>query len=83
MASSAVDKSRMAPAWKLFEDGDKLAARRVAEEVLRSNPTDQERVDANDLLGRAKAPRFAWIMAAVVVVVAIILTLFARSYLER
>lgn len=72
----------MAAAWKHWDDGDKLAARKVAEDVLRSTPTDKERADAEELLRRSKPPQFAWIMAAVVVVVAVVLTLIARSYIE-
>lgn len=82
MASTAVDKSRIAPAWKLFDEGDKLAARRVAEKVLAENPTEKERKDAEELLSRLKTPHFAFIIAAVVAVAAIILALVARSLLE-
>ncbi|MFL5320526.1 MAG: hypothetical protein ACJ790_12770 [Myxococcaceae bacterium] len=83
MAASAADKTRMAPAWKLFDEGDKLGARKIAKAVLHSSPTEKERAEAEDLLTRTKTPGIAWIFAGVVIVAAIILTLFARSYLDK
>ena len=80
MASSA-DKSRMAAAWKLFDDGDKLSARKFAEAVIAGNPSAKERQEAVDLLERTGTPPFAWLMAALVGFVAVTLTLLARRFL--
>lgn len=71
----------MAPAWKLFDAGDKLSARKAAEAVLAANPTAAEQQQAQELLERLRTPPFAWIMAGVVAAVAITLTLVAQRYL--
>ena len=71
----------MSTAWKLFDEGDKLSARKAAEAVLAANPTPAEAQAARDLLERLRTPPFAWMMAAVVVGCAIALTLLARRFL--
>lgn len=79
MAPSA-DKSRMATAWKLFDQGDKLAARKAAEAVLAANPSAGEQQEARDLLERLRTPPFALLMAVVAGICAIVLTLISRRF---
>lgn len=79
MASSQ-DKSRMAAAWRLFDEGDKLAARKAAEAVLAANPSAAEQQEARDLLERLRTPPFAFLMALVIGVCAVVLTLIARRF---
>ena len=76
----SVDKSRMAAAWKLFDDGDKLSARKAAQAVLAASPTPKEKQEAEDLLERTRTPPFAYLMAAIVAVSAIVLALLARRF---
>lgn len=71
----------MSTAWKLFDDGDKLSARKAAETVLASNPTPVEAQQARDLLERLLTPPFAWLMAGLIAACAIALTLIARRFL--
>ena len=79
MASSA-DKSRMTFAWKLFDEGDKLSARKAAQAVLDASPTPKEKQEAEDLLERTRTPPFAYLMAGIILVSAVVLTLIARRF---
>ncbi len=47
----------MAGAWRLFDAGDKVAARRAAVAVLQSPPSPQDADEARDLLERLRPPR--------------------------
>ena len=67
-------------AWKLFDEGDKLSARKAAQAVLDANPTPKEKQEAEDLLERTRTPPFAFLMASIVAVSAIVLALLARRF---
>jgi hypothetical protein len=46
----------MAGAWRLFDAGDKLAARREAQALLRNPPTPEDAEDAKRLLDCLRPP---------------------------
>lgn len=67
---------QMQQAWKLFDAGDKVAARREAQAILSTNPPEADAQQARELLERLRMPRIAVILgglAAVVIVVLIVL----------
>ena len=68
-------------ALKTYEDGDVFSARRQAQKLLASNPSDEERAAAVDLLERTRIPRVAFLLAgaAATVIVAMILLVVLRS----
>jgi hypothetical protein len=55
----------MKAAWKLYDAGDKVAARREAQGVLRDSPPDAEKQQAADLLERTGFPKMGYVLAAV------------------
>jgi hypothetical protein len=67
--------SRMKSAWKLFEAGDVVAARREAKAALADSPSEAETEQAKDLIDRTRAPKFAWYMA--LMAAALIITMVA------
>jgi hypothetical protein len=62
---AASPSPRMREAWKHFEGGDKLAARREAEGVLRDNPSEVDAREARELLERTRTPPVAFLLAGV------------------
>lgn len=72
---------RIDAAWKLYDAGDVVSARREARRILADNPTDAERSAANDLLGRAGFPREGLYLAGAtaMMIVLFILLGIARS----
>lgn len=70
---------QMQQAWKHFEAGDKVAARREARAVLSANPSEQDAQQANELLGRLELPKIAVILGGVAGVVILLLIALAVS----
>ena len=69
----------LAQADRLFDDGDKVAAGRIAEQVLASSPSPEQAEHARDLLDRLRLPRAALgyaALAATVISLMILLALF-------
>lgn len=58
-----VSSSQMKEAWKLFNSGDVVAARREARKLLADSPSTVDAEQAKDLIERTKVPRFAWYLA--------------------
>ena len=69
MAKGQVPKAssglRMKNAWKLYNAGDMVAARREATAVLADSPSTPEAQQAKELIERTKPPPFAWYLAAI------------------
>jgi len=55
--------SRLKNAWKLYNAGDVVAARREANTVLADSPNPTDAEQAKDLIDRTRVPRFAWYLA--------------------
>lgn len=72
---------RIDAAWKLYDAGDVVAARREAQRILADPPAEAEADAARDLLKRAGFPREGLILAAIVatMIVLFILLGIARS----
>ena len=78
------DNEGMKLAWKLFDAGDKLAARRLAERTLkatRSPASSKEAEEARDLLDRTEPPPLFWMLLAmsVALIAGLILLAVARG----
>ncbi len=69
----------MQGAWRHFESGDTVLARREAKKILASPPTEADAEQAKDLLSRTRIPPLAFIIAGVVFFLASMLVLIARS----
>jgi hypothetical protein len=71
----------MKTAWKLYESGDVVAARREAQAVVQGQADAGEKEQANDLLERTRFPKMGWMLAALAaVLISIALSLaIARS----
>lgn len=69
--------ARMHQAWRMFEEGDKLGARREAKDILAGTASEEETRQANDLLERTAIPKIAFITAAVAAVTIAVLILIA------
>ncbi len=68
--------SPLQDAWKRFEAGDQVGARRAAQAVLAGTPSDTERAEARDLLDRTRPPVWAWpYVAGAAVMLALMLAL--------
>ncbi len=65
--------SQIKEAWRLYNAGDMVSARREARALLADSPSDVDAEQARDLIDRTKIPRFAWYLA--LVAVALILTM--------
>ena len=80
-ASAAGGSARMQQAWKLYEAGDKLSARREAKAILESQPSEEDAKQAADLLERSKLPPVALYTAAgaAVLIVLLIILAIARA----
>ncbi len=68
-------------AWKLYNSGDVVGARRMAREVLASSPSAADTEQAKDLIERTNTPRFAWYLA--LVAAALILTMIGLALARR
>lgn len=63
-------------AWRLYEAGDQVGARREAQQVLGGSPSDKEKAEAEDLLARTRPPVWTWpYVLATAVVLALMLAL--------
>jgi hypothetical protein len=63
-------------AWKRYEAGDQIGARREAQRVLAAQPGDADRAEAEALIARTRPPTWAWpYAAAAAVVLALMLAL--------
>ena len=71
----ATSSSRVKSAWKLYNAGDMVAARREANAALADSPSAQYAQQAKELIEHTKVPRFAWYLAATAA--ALILTMIA------
>lgn len=71
----------MAEAWALWNGGDKVAARRVAERILQGTPPPELAAEAKDLLTRLNAPwqTYAYGLFAAAVIAALILLAALRT----
>jgi hypothetical protein len=67
----------MAPAWALWEAGDKVAAKRVAKKVLAESPSPELAAEAKELLTRLNPPLKAYGYALFAAAVLIGLVLLA------
>jgi hypothetical protein len=67
----------MREAWRLFDAGDKVLARRHAEQVLAHAPSEQDAAQARALLERTSFPRFALAAAGFALLVFVALLLLA------
>lgn len=74
-AAKASVSSRLKNAWRLYNAGDMVAARREASAAFADSPTAQDAQQAKELIERTKVPPFAWYLAAVAA--ALILTMIA------
>ena len=80
MAKSAQGKSATAlqDAWKLYEGGDKLSARKQAERVLAADPKGPASDEARELIERTEPPkifRTLAIVAATLILLAVLVAL--------
>jgi Tfp pilus assembly protein PilF len=73
--------ARMALAWRLFDEGDKLLARREAKSVLADSPSGPDAEQARDLLARTAIPRIALFAGsgAAALIILLILLAIART----
>jgi hypothetical protein len=82
-ASGRVNPSspQMAEAWALWNGGDKVAAKRVAERILQGAPPPELAAEAQDLLTRLNAPwqAYAYGLFAAAVIAALILLAVLRT----
>lgn len=63
-------------AWRRYEAGDQVGARREARRVLASSPGDAIRAEAEELIARTRPPIWAWPYAVgAAVVLALMLAL--------
>ena len=63
-------------AWRRYEAGDQVGARREARRVLDEKPADEVRAEAEALIARTGPPTWAWpYAAAAAVVLALMLAL--------
>jgi hypothetical protein len=65
-------------AWRLYEAGDKVGARREARQVLGASPppSDADRAEGEDLIARTRPPAWTWpYVAAAAAVLALMLAL--------
>jgi len=63
-------------AWRRYEAGDQVGARREARKVLDEKPADAVRAEAEALIARTGPPTWAWpYAAAAAVVLALMLAL--------
>jgi hypothetical protein len=67
--------SQVKDAWKLYNAGDVVAARREARAVLADSPSAADAEQAKELIERTRVPRFAWYLA--LMAAALIFTMIA------
>lgn len=63
-ATKASSGSRIKSAWRLYNAGDVVAARREAKAILVETPSAADAQQADELIERTRVPRFAWWVAA-------------------
>lgn len=63
-ATKAPLGSRVKNAWKLYNAGDMVAARREAKAILADSPSASDAQQAKELIVRTQVPRFAFYLAA-------------------
>ncbi len=73
--SKAGSGLKLKNAWKLYNAGDVVAARREARSVLADSPSSADAEQAKELIERTGVPRFAWYLA--LMAAALILTMIA------
>ena len=71
---------QMKRAWKLYDDGNVVAARKEAETVLAQPGSESDAAEARDLLERTRVPKQALLFAAIAA--ALILGLIALAALR-
>lgn len=71
----------MSNAWALWNGGDKVAAKRAAEQVLQGSPSPEVAAEARDLLSRLDVPlkAYGYALFAAAVICAMILIAVLRS----
>ena len=67
----------MKDAWRLFDSGDKVRARKKAQDVLAQPASDEDAQQARELLQRTQVPPLAWALAGAVLLVATLLIVIA------
>lgn len=68
---------QMKQAWKHFESGDKLTARREAKAVLAGNPGEEDARQARELIDRTRLPPIALYTAAAAALIIVSLIVLA------
>lgn len=71
--------SRMANAWRLYDAGDIASARLEAKEALRAPSSNQEMVQAQELVWRAGIPRLGLAMVAITAVLLLMMIALAAA----
>jgi hypothetical protein len=66
-------------AWRFFESGDTVMARKEAKRILASPPSEADAAQARELLARTRIPGLAFIIAGAVVFLASMLVLIALT----
>lgn len=56
---------RMKEAWKLYNAGDVVSARREARRLMAESPDEPDAEQARNLIERTEVPSFAWYLAVV------------------
>jgi hypothetical protein len=69
----------MRAAWKRMEDGDVAGARHDAHHLLRSNPSPEDRAQAEELLRRTQTPPAVYGFAVLVLAILVLLVALALS----
>ena len=67
----------MVLAWQLFDEGDKLLARRAAKAILADGSSGSDAEQARELLARTGIPRIALLTASAAAALLILLILLA------
>ena len=80
-ATAPKASARMERAWRLFDEGDKLLARREARAILAGTTHGPDADQARELLERTRLPRLALLTAgaAAALILALILLAIART----
>jgi hypothetical protein len=69
----------MRAAWQRMEQGDVAGARREARRILGSQPSSEDRFQAEELLRRTQTPPAVYAFAALVLVILLLLVALALS----
>jgi hypothetical protein len=76
-ATAPRTSARMERAWRLFDEGDKLLARREAKAILGDSSSGPDAEEARELLERTQIPRVALIAAGAAAALVLLLILLA------